>query len=199
MRHCLFVVLEADVGHKGFDDVNFLQRRHDQQLQIDLLEKPQPIFGGLIRAAAEGLVDDDEAERTWAHRTPAPAQTAKPGRRPEWCGPASLSARLICRLNLNSAHTRGRLRASVQWQQKQISCAHRRPWTSSADQPRPCLRGRKKHSMMRFTCRNFASENWASSDPVSAPSVQARSSVWKSRTSTSIAACASSSIKRPGL
>ena len=39
--------------------------------------------------------------------------------------------------------------------------------------------------MICLTWRNLASEYWSSSEPVSAPSVQARSSVWKSRMSAS--------------
>ena len=41
---------------------------------------------------------------------------------------------------------------------------------------------------------NDLAEYCASSDPVSVPSVQARSSVWKSRTSASAAACAYSAM-----
>ena len=61
---------EADAGHEGLDDVDLLQWRDDQQLQIELLEQAQTVLGRFVRAAAEGLIDDDEAERARARRAP---------------------------------------------------------------------------------------------------------------------------------
>jgi hypothetical protein len=51
---------EADAGNEGFDDVDLLQRRDDQELQVELGEQSQAVLRRLVRAA---LVDDDEAER----------------------------------------------------------------------------------------------------------------------------------------
>ena len=56
------VVHIADVGHKGLNDVDFLQRGDDQQLQIEPLEQLQTVAGGFVGAAAEGFIDDHEAE-----------------------------------------------------------------------------------------------------------------------------------------
>lgn len=36
---------EAHAGHEGFDDVNLLQRRDDEQLQIELLKELQAVLG----------------------------------------------------------------------------------------------------------------------------------------------------------
>jgi hypothetical protein len=44
------------------DDVNLRQRGDDQQLQPEPGEEGQREAGGLVGPAAEGLVDDDEAE-----------------------------------------------------------------------------------------------------------------------------------------
>ena len=38
------VVHKADAGDIGFDDVDFLQRRDDEQLQIELLEQAQAVL-----------------------------------------------------------------------------------------------------------------------------------------------------------
>ena len=56
------VVDEADRGHVGLDHVDLLQRRDDQQLQAEPLEQLEREPGRLIRAPAEGLVDDREPE-----------------------------------------------------------------------------------------------------------------------------------------
>ena len=67
---------EADPGDIGIDDVDFLQRRHDEDLKIEALKQLEPIGRRLVRAAAEGLVDDDEAKGAGADLTPL--QTARP-------------------------------------------------------------------------------------------------------------------------
>ena len=61
---------EADAGNEGFDDVDLLQRRDDQELQVELGEQSQAVLRRLVRAAPEGFVDDDEAERARAHGAP---------------------------------------------------------------------------------------------------------------------------------
>ena len=47
---------EADAGDEGFDDVDLLQRRDDQQLQTQLPEQAQAVFGRFVGATAEGLM-----------------------------------------------------------------------------------------------------------------------------------------------
>lgn len=56
------VVYEADAGHERFDDVDLLQWRDDQKLQVESFEQFQPVARRFVRAAAEGFVDDHEAE-----------------------------------------------------------------------------------------------------------------------------------------
>ncbi len=82
-RAAVLVVHEADAGHEGLDDVDLLQRRDDQQLQVELLEQAQAVLGRFVRAAAEGLVDDDEAERARARRAPFQAELVGQARRQE--------------------------------------------------------------------------------------------------------------------
>src|SRR3990167_5442950 len=41
----LVVLNKAHAGHKGFDEVDLLQRGDDQQLQVELLEQAQAILG----------------------------------------------------------------------------------------------------------------------------------------------------------
>ena len=54
---------EPQPGDIRLDDVDFLQRRDDQQLQVHAAKQFQSIARRLIRAAAERFVDDNEAER----------------------------------------------------------------------------------------------------------------------------------------
>ena len=72
-EHARGVVHEADGGDVRLDDVDLLQRGHDQQLQAELAEQLQREPGGLIGAAAERLVDDREPERPGLGRRPIPA------------------------------------------------------------------------------------------------------------------------------
>ena len=61
---------EADAGDIRFDDVNFLQRRDDKQLQIELGKELQAVLCRFIRTPAKGLVNDHEAEGARAHCAP---------------------------------------------------------------------------------------------------------------------------------
>src|SRR3569832_1938030 len=65
-----FVMLKTDVGYEGFNDVDLLLWRNDQQLQVELPKQPQAIQRRLIRAPAKRLVDHHKAERARAHRPP---------------------------------------------------------------------------------------------------------------------------------
>ena len=53
---------EADARHIGLDDVDLLKRRHDEELKPQALEQLEGVARRLVGAAAEGLVDHDEAE-----------------------------------------------------------------------------------------------------------------------------------------
>src|SRR5580704_9160006 len=64
------VVHEADRGNVWLDDVDFLQRGDDQQLQAEPGEQLERKPGRLIRAAAERLVDDREPECPGLDRAP---------------------------------------------------------------------------------------------------------------------------------
>ena len=44
---------EADAGNEGFDDVDLLQRRDDQELQVELGKQSQAVLRRLVRAAPE--------------------------------------------------------------------------------------------------------------------------------------------------
>ena len=67
------VVDEANRRDVRLDDVDLLQRRDDQQLQAEPAEQVERKPGGLVGAAAERLVDDDEPEGLGAVGAPAPA------------------------------------------------------------------------------------------------------------------------------
>src|SRR5690606_24093043 len=56
------------------DHVDLLQRRHDQELKVQLLEEIEAVARRFVRAAAEGLVDRDEPERARALRAPFEAE-----------------------------------------------------------------------------------------------------------------------------
>jgi hypothetical protein len=53
---------EVQLRDVVFDHLDFLQGRHDQQLQIHALEQVERIAGAVVGTAAEGLVDHHEAE-----------------------------------------------------------------------------------------------------------------------------------------
>jgi hypothetical protein len=55
-------VHEADAGDVGFDYVDFLQRSHNQQLQIQAAKQFETVARRFVGAAAECLVNNDEAE-----------------------------------------------------------------------------------------------------------------------------------------
>src|SRR5215475_3779603 len=60
-----FIVMHKSYGgDEGFDDVDFLQRSDDEQLQIKPPEQLQPVTRRFIRAAPERLVYQHEAERS---------------------------------------------------------------------------------------------------------------------------------------
>ena len=61
---------KADTGDKGFDDVDFLQGRDDEQLQVELGEELQALLGRFVGAASESLVDNHKAEGAGAHGAP---------------------------------------------------------------------------------------------------------------------------------
>ena len=67
------VVDEADRRHVRLDHVDLLQRGDDQQLQAEPGEQLEREPGGLVRAAAERLVDDREPERPRLAPRPTPA------------------------------------------------------------------------------------------------------------------------------
>jgi hypothetical protein len=172
------------LGDKRLDDVDFLQRRDDQQLQIELREQLQPILGRLIGAAPERLVDHHEAERARAHRAPFQAELIRQAGGQHGVGqllllaarfPAGIGIMLVL---VSSSRQRSLAAKTNQLRTSVTLAVQRRSRSECSSRPR-------KRSMIRFTCRNLASEYCASSDPVSAPSVQARSSVWKSRMSAS--------------
>ena len=53
---------KADAGAEGLDDVDFLQRCNDEQLQVELGEELQAVLRLFIGTASEGFVDDYKSE-----------------------------------------------------------------------------------------------------------------------------------------
>jgi len=66
----LFAVHEADTGDVGFNDMDLLQRRHNQQLQIEALKQFQAITRRLVGAASKCFIDHHEAKRAGAGLAP---------------------------------------------------------------------------------------------------------------------------------
>ena len=71
---------------EGLNDVDLLQRGHNQQLQVEFGEQPQAVLSRFVRAAAEGFVDHHEAESARSHRTPLQPELVRKARRENGVG-----------------------------------------------------------------------------------------------------------------
>src|SRR5487761_580586 len=79
-RTAHWVVDEPDRIDVRLDDVDLLQRRHDQQLEAEPFEQLEGEPGRLVRAAAERLVDDRELERPRLRGAPLELELVRQGR-----------------------------------------------------------------------------------------------------------------------
>src|SRR5260370_38474591 len=59
---------KADISDIGLDDVDLLQRRHDEDLKVEAAEELEPIARRIVGAPPEGLIDHHETEGAGARR-----------------------------------------------------------------------------------------------------------------------------------
>ena len=65
---------QSDTGDERLDDVDLLERGHDQELQVQVLEKLETVFGRIIRAPTKRLIDQDKAKRPGTDSPPLQAK-----------------------------------------------------------------------------------------------------------------------------
>jgi hypothetical protein len=100
------VVHEADAGHERLDDVDLLQRRHDQQLQVELTEQLAARSGRIRPSRGRRLRRSPRSGTSGSAARPIPTRTGRRGSPPAPCRPASLSDRRTCRRSRCSARAR---------------------------------------------------------------------------------------------
>jgi hypothetical protein len=181
---------EADAGDEGLDDVDLLQRRDDQQLQVELREEAQAVLGRFVRAAAESFVDDDEAERARAHGAPFEAELVGQAGGEDGVGQLLLlAARLAARIRV--------VLVLAVVLAPALAGGEDEPVADVGDLGRPAavLLGESLAAAQTLDdVLDLQELGFRILGVVRAgqlPSVQARSSLWKSRMSASGVACAS--------
>ena len=75
------VMDKADAGDERFDDVDLLEWRNDQQLQVQLSEQLQPVLRRFVRSPAEGFIDHYKTEGTRLDLAPLQSELIGQARR----------------------------------------------------------------------------------------------------------------------